>query len=76
MGPGLRPPRPGRASDSPGAALDSRESGGGAVPGPSRRSTNRRRTRSRQEAREGGAGPPGNPSLSGPHRAVGGGASA
>lgn len=44
-------------------------------PGPQLRCTNRRRTRSRQEAREGGrarggAGLPGNPSLSGPRRSV------
>lgn len=48
--------------------------------GPQRRCTNRRRTRSRQEAREGGraqggAGPPGNPSLSGPRGSARGGAS-
>lgn len=48
-------------------------------PGPQSRCTNRRRTRSRQEAREGGrdeggAGQPGNPSLSGPHRSIRGGA--
>lgn len=74
-GPGAAVSRPPRAlglsrgrSRLPGVGWQGR-------PVPQRRSTNRRRTRSRQEAREGGrarggAGPLGNPSLSGPRRSV------
>lgn len=60
---GARAAGPAGAVGSPGAALGSRGVGWRGRPGPQRRSTNRRRTRSRQEAREGGRaeGGPGGP---------------
>lgn len=59
------------ASDSPRAALGSRGWGGGAVPGPSAAAQTgpgrgAARKRGRGGGTRGGAGPPGNPSLSGP----------
>lgn len=73
---GRQAPGPAGASDSPGAALGSRGWGGGAVRGPSAaaqtgagRGAARKRGRG-GGTRWGGAGPPGNPSLSGPRGSV------
>lgn len=79
VGRGTQAPGPAGASGSPGAALGSRGWGGGTVRGPSAAAQTgagrgAARKRGRGGGTRGGAGQPGNPSLSGPQRSVRGGA--